>query len=44
MSWLGLGISILRNGTAAGVGRLLRRILQENGDFLLQEDNSKILY
>jgi len=44
MAWLGIGATLLRNGVAAGVGRLLRRILQEDGFYLLQEDDSKILY
>jgi len=44
MGWLGLGASLLRSNIAAGVGRLLRRILQEDGSFLTQENDDKILF
>ena len=44
MSWLGIGATIVRSNIAGAMNRLLRRILQEDGDFLLQENDSKILY
>ena len=44
MSWLGLGATVLRSNVTAVINKLLRRILLENGDFILQENGDKILF